>query len=200
MSGGRGRSPAFGRRQYPRYEQIDGGAWSASLSVCAGLRGLLDRFADADIGPTAANVAGHGIVDLGIARVRIARQQSRRRHDVPGLTIPALDNLEIEPCLLNLPASRRIADGLDGGDRRGAHAIDGRGTGTGGDAVHMDGAGAAERHPAAELRAGHAEHVAQHPQERGVTVDIDGPSEAVDLDCGGHSSLQAIRVDWACEE
>src|SRR6266542_4982390 len=113
MSGGRGRSPAFGRRRYRRYQQIDRGAWSASLSVR--LRGLLGCFADADIGPTAADVAGHGIVDLGIARVRIARQQSRRRHDLPGLTIAALDNLEIEPCLLNLPASRRIADGLDGG-------------------------------------------------------------------------------------
>ena len=45
-----------------------------------------------------------------------------------------------------------------------------------------------------ELRAGHAEHVAQHPQERGVAVDIDHPIDAVDLDCGGHSHLHAIRV------
>ena len=33
-----------------------------------------------------------------------------------------------------------------------------------GDAVDMHGAGAAQRHAAAELGAGHAEHVAQHPQ------------------------------------
>ena len=43
-----------------------------------------------------------------------------------------------------------------------------------GDAVDMHRAGAAQRHAAAELRAGHAEHVAQHPQQRRVAVDIDG--------------------------
>src|SRR5438093_1388251 len=53
----------------------------------------------------------------------------------------------------------------------------------------------AERHAATELRAGHAEHVAQHPQERGVAVDIDRPIDAVELDRGGHSYLRAIRVD-----
>ena len=42
-----------------------------------------------------------------------------------------------------------------------------------GDAVDMHGAGAAQRHAAAELRAGHAEHVAQHPEQRRVAVDID---------------------------
>ena len=61
------------------------------------------------------------------------------------------------------------------------------------------GAGAAERHAAAELRAGHAEHVALHPQERSVAVNIDRPIDAVDLDCGGHSYLQAIRVDRRLE-
>jgi len=33
--------------------------------------------------------------------------------------------------------------------------------------------------------AGHAEHVAQHPQERRIAVDIDGPNGAVDLDIVG---------------
>ena len=42
-----------------------------------------------------------------------------------------------------------------------------------GDAVDVDGAGAAQRHAAAELGAGHAQHVAQHPEERRVAVDID---------------------------
>jgi hypothetical protein len=35
--------------------------------------------------------------------------------------------------------------------------------------------------PAAELGPGHTEHVAQHPQERGVAVDIDLMGCAVDL-------------------
>ena len=37
----------------------------------------------------------------------------------------------------------------------------------------MHRAGAAERHPATELRPCHTEHVAQHPEQRRVGVDID---------------------------
>jgi hypothetical protein len=45
------------------------------------LRGLLDRFADADISAAAANVAGHRSIDIGIVRTRIVRQQSGRGHE-----------------------------------------------------------------------------------------------------------------------
>jgi hypothetical protein len=45
---------------------------------------------------------------------------------------------------------------------------------------------AAERHAAAELRAGHADDVAQHPEERGIAVDIDGVIGSIDLDRKGH--------------
>ena len=39
---------------------------------------------------------------------------------------------------------------------------------------------------ATELRAGHAQHVAQYPEERRVAIDIDRPIDAVDLDREGH--------------
>ena len=63
----------------------------------------------------------------------------------------------------------------------GADAVDRGDARAGGDAVDMHGAGAAQRHAAAELRAGHAEHVAQHPEQRRVAVDIDAVSLAVDF-------------------
>ena len=47
-------------------------------------------------------------------------------------------------------------------------------------------AGAAQRHAAAELRAGHAQHVAQNPQERRVAVDIDRPNSAIHFDVVWH--------------
>jgi hypothetical protein len=56
----------------------------------------------------------------------------------------------------------------------------------GGAAVDMHSAGAAERHAAAELRAGHAEHVTQHSEKRRVAVDIDGVIHAVDLNRRSH--------------
>jgi hypothetical protein len=56
----------------------------------------------------------------------------------------------------------------------------------------MHGAGAAERHATAELRAGHAEHVAQHPEERCVAVDIDTMRGSVDFDEEGHGCLEVV--------
>src|SRR6266436_6038974 len=170
-----------------------------SASLSARLCGLLDRFANADIGPTAADVAGHRVVDIGIRRMWVARKERRRGHDLARLAVAALNDLPVEPGLLDLGARRCRADGLDRRDVGGADAVDRGDTGTGGDADDMHGASAAERDAAAELRAGHAEHVAQHPQERGVTVDIDRPIDAVDLDLGGHRYLPAIRVDRVCE-
>jgi hypothetical protein len=55
-----------------------------------------------------------------------------------------------------------------------------------GNAIDMHGAGAAKRHAAAELRSGHAEHVAQHPEQRRVVIDIDALRVFVDLDGERH--------------
>jgi hypothetical protein len=56
-------------------------------------------------------------------------------------------------------------------------------------AVDMHGACAAQRLAATELGPGHAEHVAQHPQQRGVAVDIDLMGCAVDLQRESHGCL-----------
>ena len=48
------------------------------------------------------------------------------------------------------------------------------------DAVDMHRAGAALRDAAAVLGAGHAERVAQHPQQRGVGLDLDVVALAID--------------------
>src|SRR5215470_6986753 len=162
----------------------DRSSWSASLP--ARLRGLLDRLANADIGPAAADVAGHRVVDIGIGRTRIAREQRRSRHDLARLAIPALRDLAVDPGLLDLGAGRARADRLDRRDRRAADAVDRRDAGPDGEAVDVHGTGAAERHAAAELGAGHAEHVAHDPEERRVAVDIDAVRAAVDFDVEGH--------------
>src|SRR5205823_6149117 len=91
--------------------QLDRGAWSASLS--GGLSGLLDCFANAEIGAAAADVPGHRVVDIGIRRMRVARQQRGSGHDLSRLAVTALDNFTIVPSLLNLGARRRRADRLD---------------------------------------------------------------------------------------
>jgi hypothetical protein len=57
----------------------------------------------------------------------------------------------------------------------------------------MHSAGAAETHATAELRAGHAEHVAQHLEKRLGAVDIDRSIDAVDLDRGGISNVPEVK-------
>jgi hypothetical protein len=149
---------------------------------------LLDRFANAQIGPAAADVAGHRVVDIGIRRMRVARKQRRSRHDLARLAVAALNDLAVEPGLLDLGARRCRADRLDRRDLRGANAVDIGDAGTGGDAIDMHGAGAAQRHAAAELGAGHAQHVAQHPEERRVAVHIYALCVPIDFNGEGHGA------------
>ena len=53
----------------------------------------------------------------------------------------------------------------------------------------MHGASATQRHAAAELRAGHAQHVAQHPKKWRVAVDVNAMRLTVDYDGEGHGVL-----------
>ena len=49
---------------------------------------------------------------------------------------------------------------------------------------------------AAEFRAGHADHVAQHPEQRRIAVDIDGVVHAIDVDRVGQGDLRKRRRNW----
>jgi hypothetical protein len=66
---------------------------------------------------------------------------------------------------VNPAADWRRADRLDWGDRGIADAVDCNDAGTDCGAINMNDGGAAQRHTATKLRAGHAEHVAQYPEQ-----------------------------------
>src|SRR6266849_1257493 len=91
------------------------------LIVPGTVRRVLDSRADSDIRTTATDVSRHGTVYVRVAGAGILREQRRSRHDLAGLAIAALRDLEIEPCLLNLPPGRRPADGLDRDDLLSGH-------------------------------------------------------------------------------
>ena len=80
-------------------------------------RGILDGGADANIGATAAEVARHGGIDVGVGGRGRLLEQGGRRHDLTGLTIAALRHVVFAPGLLQRVHSGRI-ESLDGGDRR----------------------------------------------------------------------------------
>src|SRR5215510_6157560 len=85
---------------------------------------VLDRFANAEIGPAAADVAGHRVIDVGIGRMWVAGKERRRGHDLARLAVAALDHFPVEPGLLDLGPRRCRADRLDGGDLGAADAVD----------------------------------------------------------------------------
>src|SRR3984957_3897359 len=143
------------------------------------LGSMFDRRADAHVGPAAANVSRHGRINVRIFGVRGGVEQRRRRHDLPGLAVAALDHLQIQPCLLHLRAGRGGADALDGRDRALADRPHRQETGAYRRAVDMHGAGAALRYAAPELGAGETQDIAQHPQQGHVGRSIDIPHFAV---------------------
>ena len=49
--------------------------------------------------------------------------------------------------------------------------------------------GSAKRHAATELRAGHVQGVAKHPEQRHVRADIDGLGLAVQRETDSHGDL-----------
>src|SRR5207247_8881066 len=84
-------------------------SWFASHRV-------LDGRADACIGATAANVARHRLVDIAVGGRGVLHQQRGSGHDLAGLAVAALHDLEVEPRLLHLLTDGCGSDALDGRD------------------------------------------------------------------------------------
>src|ERR1700731_4163780 len=148
---------------------------------------MLDGFTDPSIGAAAADVAGHGFVDIGVVWFRIGCQERCCGHDLPGLAIATLHDFKIEPCPLNFSAGWSPTDRLNGGDLGVSNALDGRDAGANRIAVLMYGAGAAQRHTATKLRAGHAEQVAQYPKQWRIAIRLYDMDVAIDAKPVGHS-------------
>src|SRR5437867_4235423 len=152
------------------------------------LRGLLDCFADAQIGPAPADIAGHGLIDIGIRRMRVRREECRCGHYLTRLTVAALRDFAVDPSFLNAGADRRVSDRLDRGDLCIADAVYGGDAGACGDAVEVYGASTTQRHAATKFRSGHAQHIAQHPKQWRVPVDIDTVRRPIDVDRESHGA------------
>src|SRR5262245_45017683 len=147
--------------------------------------GHVDGRADALIGPAAADV-GHRVVDVLVGRLGRALQERGRRHDLPGLAIAALRNVERGPRLLHrMRAGGRqafdrddLVGGLHGGDGNGARAHEA--------AVEVHGAGATLRDAAAVLGAREADLLANHPQQWRVGLHLHITNAPIDVElCHG---------------
>lgn len=133
----------------------------------------MDRRLDPVVGAAAADVAGHGRLDLLVAGRGVALQQRRGRHDLPALAVAALRHADVQPGLLDDFADLVGVQVVDGGDLPALRQAHRRDAGTGGLAVDMDGAGAAQAHAAAELGPGIADDVADSPEQGHILGDIE---------------------------
>src|SRR5947209_10311157 len=150
-----------------------------ALSSAEHRRRFVDRGANPLIGRAAADIAVHGIVDVAVRRFRSLRQKADRRHDLTGLAIAALHDIEITPC-----GAHRLGHfalhALDRRDRAPRGIADLRLTGALRLAVDMHGAGAALGDAAAEFRTGHIERIAERPEERHLRIDVEIALRAID--------------------
>src|SRR5882762_1721626 len=162
------------------------------------LGGVLDSLADSHISATAADVPRHGGVDIAVGRVGLGGEQRRCGHDLAGLAIAALRNLQLDPGLLDLLAGGGGTDSFDRSDALAGRGRDRRDARAHGLAVEVDRARAAQSEAATEFRAGHSEHIAQHPEQRRVVVDIDAAGFAVDCQRMWHLSLLKAKAGSEC--
>src|SRR3984893_3152954 len=169
-----------------REQKEDGDGWRT--------RGALDRRANPCVSPAPAVVARQGLIDIRVGGRGDLGEQRRGGHDLAGLTVTALDDLEIEPCLLDLPATWRGTDPLDRGDRvtdGGAHRHHARAART---TIDVHRARATQRSAAAELGPSHGEQVAQHPQQRHVRGRVHRVIVAVDFQCNHRHPSSSVTV------
>src|SRR6266516_1771655 len=155
----------------------------------------VDGGADPLVSAAAADVRHRG-VDVRVRRVGVRREQRGRCHELARLAIAALRYVLRDPRFLDAMAPVR-REAFDRGHALSGHRRDRGDARAGGDTVQMDGTRAALCDAAAELGAGEAEGVAQHPQQRGVRGVGDRTRLAVeDEGDRGHrkSSSEEVRA------
>ena len=129
-------------------------------------------------------------VDVAVGRVGGLRQQRGGGHDLPGLAVPALGDVDLLPRALERVAPV-LREALDGGDARLAHRGDGSDAGAACLAVDQHGAGAALGDAAPELGALEVQSVPERPEERHVLRSLQRARLSVHLQLEFHEKTLA---------
>ena len=141
----------------------------------------MDCFTDEIVGATATDV-GDGAVNVSVAGNWFSRQQGGSGHDHAGLTIAALRNVYLDPCLLDgMRAVRR--ETFDGGDRLASDFAHSDSTGAYGASVDMNGTGPALLYAAAVLGPVELEVIPQRPEQWRAWCHIDFVRNPVYFEC-----------------
>src|ERR1700676_5124858 len=112
----------------------------------------MDRLANSLVRPAAADIAAHSVINFRVAWRSFFSKQRHCGHNLSGLTISTLRNVDFHPGLLH-GMSAVGGKPLDGGDLFARNAGDRRHTGTGRFTFDMYRAGSAQRHATPKLGA-----------------------------------------------
>ena len=145
------------------------------------VRGGVDRRADLLEGATAANI-GERLVDVGVGRFRRVLEQIGDRHDHAGLTVAALRHVMLDPSLLHFRQLAILREAFDRGDLFAAGGAGQDLARARRDAVDVNRASAALADTATVFCASEPDVFADHPQQRGVGLDLDVVSFAIDIE------------------
>ena len=147
----------------------------------------MDGFANALVGAAAADVAAHEVVDVGIGGIGFFCEQRDGRHDLSRLAVAALRDVFGNPGLLD-GMQAFGGNSFNCGDFLSGDAADLSDAGASGFSIDVNGAGAAERHAAAEFSAGHTERVAEYPEQGHFGTDVDRLGFSVQGEGDGHGA------------
>src|SRR4051794_8637976 len=142
----------------------------------------------------AADAAFEPVHDLLARRCRVRLEERLRRHHHPRRAEPALEGRVLQECLLHrVQVLLGDAEALDRLDRPPVELERERRAGADGQAVELHGAGAADLHLAARLRAGQTE-VAQEVEQEQRIVDLERLLAAVDRPADARGRSGAHRA------
>src|SRR6516225_1186972 len=153
--------------------------WTEVMSRSRG--GRLNGGGDALVAAAAADVAAHRAADFVLRGVLVGREEGCGLHDLAGLAIAALRDIQGPPSLLHRVIAVCV-ETLDRGHRSPGDVSHRGDAGAGGVAIDMHGAGAAQRHAAAEFCAGKPELVPQIPEQRHRRIAVARLVLAVDAE------------------
>jgi hypothetical protein len=152
----------------------------------------MDGGTDANVGGAATDVAVHGKIDIAIRWFWIEAEQRRGAHDLAGLTVTALRNIQGYPRLLHGGALFAV-QALDRRDFAGTDRRDGKRARAHRLAIDVDRARAALSDATSVFCARETRAIANCPQQRCPGIDIYLMTLSVDLEHErGHCILSEL--------
>lgn len=154
----------------------------------------MHRRTDTRISATAAKVAVHRSVYIGVTGLRIFCQKRGCRHHLPRLAIAALGHLQTDPCRLHGGKGLGRAKTFDGGHLCASKTAQCRLAGTARRAIDQHRAGAAKPCTATEFRPLQPDHIPQGPQKRHIGFVGKLVAYAVDIDLHAPAPLLHRKI------